>query len=80
VREIRQHGSEGGGAEANRPFLPLSRSRWFFRQSGGESQSCGADQTWPHGRELRFPPIRADGDPGTIVTAVLARGVKRLAR
>jgi hypothetical protein len=24
VREIRQHGSEGGGAEANRPFLPLS--------------------------------------------------------
>jgi hypothetical protein len=24
VREIRSHGSEGGEAETNRPFLPLS--------------------------------------------------------
>jgi hypothetical protein len=29
VREIRLHGSEGGGADTNRSFLPLSMH--FFR-------------------------------------------------
>jgi hypothetical protein len=28
VREIRLHGSEGGGIELNRSFLPLSLGRW----------------------------------------------------
>lgn len=27
MREIRTYGSEGGGAEANRLFLPLSRGK-----------------------------------------------------
>jgi len=27
VREIRQHGSEGGAAQTNAPFLPLSMWR-----------------------------------------------------
>jgi hypothetical protein len=30
VREIRMHGSEGGGTELNRSFLPLSRFIEFF--------------------------------------------------
>ena len=34
MREIRLHGSEGGGADINRSFLPLScwrRETWFAR-------------------------------------------------
>ena len=33
MREIRKSGSEGGGAETNRRFLPLSRA-YFFGGSG----------------------------------------------
>ena len=31
MREIRLHGSEGGGAETNRSFLPLSVVSWTMR-------------------------------------------------
>ena len=37
MREIRLHGSEGGGAETNRSFLPLSMR--FFR-AGVIIQPC----------------------------------------
>jgi len=30
MREIRQSGSEGGEAEDNRPFLPLSEEGWLM--------------------------------------------------
>jgi len=32
MREIRPSGSEGGGAETNRFFLPLSLKAQYFRQ------------------------------------------------
>ncbi len=34
MREIRLHGSEGGGAETNRSFLPLSTVGPFFLDGG----------------------------------------------
>jgi hypothetical protein len=39
VREIRLHGSEGGAAETNRSFLPLSIK---LRVAGAECPSVGA--------------------------------------
>ena len=33
MREIRLSGSEGGGAEMNRLFLPLSREGHYHRRS-----------------------------------------------
>ena len=38
MREIRKSGSEGGGAEFNRPSLPLSRCR---RIRGETHTGCG---------------------------------------
>ena len=34
MRENRPYGSEGGGAEFNQPFLPLSSGRGLARREG----------------------------------------------
>ena len=51
MREIRLHGSEGGGAETNRSFLPLSCSRptsHALRSLGSPSLARGAGSSTPY--------------------------------
>ena len=41
MREIRLHGSEGGGAETNRSFLPLSGGRPAFSTGSHREREAG---------------------------------------
>jgi hypothetical protein len=53
VREIRLHGSEGGGTEINRFFLPLSKNpvariRWRTQwMRGSRNNRLGSGRSWP---------------------------------
>jgi len=40
MREIRTYGSEGGGAQANAPFLPLSH-QWHQPSLFAKESACG---------------------------------------
>ena len=43
MREIRLHGSEGGGADINRSFLPLSLVSWLLKVSRNHAKSLSQE-------------------------------------
>jgi len=69
MRENRTYGSEGGAAETNRPFLPLSRAKGSIRVHRNVLQSDQASLNigLPEPRRLRvgrLTPFRASTIPG----------------
>ena len=60
MREIRQSGSEGGGAESNRLSLPLSGKLWPGRRLKFKNHAAEAGGVYPLARSIAAIESRAN--------------------